>query len=174
MRGFISPTGELCYLDTGADYEHHAMACRIMGLSPEEADRAIYHWTTADTVLTRALGLPVEHAEALTRAIRRVALQSSGGSITVYALMTETAEDPEFLKLVLGTLLLARVLRGRFIPYHRRCDQEIGPDEPSAEIIREKASSGLYPTLCPYCHEYLDGVADVVIRILFFLPLEGA
>ncbi len=130
--------------------------------------------TPQANILSRALGLPPDQAEGLVRAVKSVSSHFAGGRITMHAMMDETNEEPEFLKSVLGALLLGGVLSARFVPYHRKCDLEIGPDEASADTIRLKADLGGYPTLCPNCHDYLDGSADVVTRILFSLPPENA
>lgn len=59
-----------------------------------------------------------------------------------------------------------------FRPYHTTCDGLLGPDEPSAEAIRQKADETEEWRMCRTCHDYVEGSADVTIREVEVAPPE--
>ena len=126
--------------------------------------------TPSAEILCRLAALSPELAELMANAVRDVAGRTSDGTITVSAMMAMTGQSPEFIQKVLVVLLFANVLRARFVPYHRSCDLQIGPDEADVDTINLKADEGEYPSICRNCHHNFDGSSDVITRILFSLP----
>jgi len=130
--------------------------------------------TSASDTIAAALKVSGERADRICRALVAVAGRRRGKEITVHEMVIETGESSESIKKALVALLFVEILRGRFVPYHMRCDQQIGPDEASEDEIHRKAESGEYPILCPACHDYLEGDDDILVRVLFSLGGEAA
>ena len=129
--------------------------------------------TFVEDKLSEVLGLPHQRSTELMSAITEIAQSSPGGGISLQRLAERTDEDPKLLKAALVVLLSCGAVRGRFIPYHKGCDKQIGKEEASVDAIESKAESGLYPVLCPGCRQYLDGYSDVFVRIVFSMPRVG-
>lgn len=127
---------------------------------------------SSDT-LANALQLTPERATELVSAIARVGQRHAHGWVSLSKLIDETNEPPELLKQAVSALVLAFRLTARFEPYHQSCEQPIGPIEESVTRIEDKVSNGDYPTVCRHCGDYIDGMDDIIVRVLAYVPPGG-
>ena len=121
-----------------------------------------------DQRVTSKLGLSEERAAAVALALGTAAKEYSDGRLPIHDIAERSNEDPEVIKDLLVALLITHRVNAKFVPYHRPCDQVLGPDEDSEEEIKIKFESNLYPSYCPNCHDEIADCEDIVIKLLFY------
>lgn len=128
--------------------------------------------TSPADIIATALQVSQQRASAIFQAVRDLAVQSEAQRVTIRGVTAKTGEPREVIEESLVALMLRNVIRARYVPYHRRCDQAIGPDEESKDEVERKAENEEYGDLCRYCGDYLDGAGAIEIRVLFSLASE--
>jgi hypothetical protein len=94
-----------------------------------------------------------------------------GGRVTIAPVANEVEAEPETVKQALGALFLAPIgtLYGKYEPHHRKCDAVLGQVELSEDELYLKFHAGRYPRQCPECHDLVESVSDILVRVQFWL-----
>lgn len=114
------------------------------------------------------IGIPAEVGDHTLRVVERLLEREPDSSVDIQTVSEETGYLPSIVKEVFYALLAFRLLKGTFQPRHKACGNIVGPQEPSAQTVRQKAAAGHY--VCPHCMERVEGPEDIEIQIVFWRP----
>lgn len=128
--------------------------------------------TTSTEIVASALGIAPERADRLVTTLRNVGGRNALRWISISDVVEEAEEDPETVRKAVSALLLTFRLVAKYEPYHRECEEPIGPSEASVTKIEDKVSNEEYPRL-HRCGGSIESMDDVVIRVRAFLPEGG-
>ena len=98
-------------------------------------------------------------------------LEKGGNRPIDIQLVSEKSGIPgSTVKQIFFAYLTLQMLKGTFLPIHRKCGEPVGTQETSVAAILEKAKKGRFGDLCFKCHDPIEGQKDVEIQIIFWKP----